>query len=209
MKRALPIIKSEIKEVSKQVSFKMKHLIDMKKLAGILLIVTAVIFSSCYGPIGPVGPPGEDGGLEYATIYDIEGDFTSGNNYNFGFVFPNGGIYETDVVLVYILWEVVDGLEVWRLCPQTVVDDEGVIQYNFDYTYQDVQVFLEFTVPESSLRSAETNNQVFRIAVVPADFAALKSVDVSNINTILQYPGIELKLNPKVMLDTSVELEIK
>lgn len=207
MKRALQIFHSQIKEVSERVTSNPFN--EMKKLAGILFIVAAVIFTSCDGPMGPVGPPGEDGGLEYATIYDIEGDFTSGNNYNFGYVFPNGGIYESDVVLVYILWEVVDGLEVWRLCPQTVITDEGVILYNFDYTYEDVQVFLEFTVPEGSLLPAETDNQVFRIAVVPADFAALKSVDVSDINSILQYPGVELKMNEKVVLETKVELEIK
>lgn len=178
----------------------------MKKLASILIAFSALILISCEGEMGP---PGEDGGLEYATIYEIEGDFTSDNEYSFSFVFPNNGIYDTDIVLVYILWDVVDGLDLWRLCPQTVVLDQGVIQYNFDYTYQDVMVFLDFTVPEGSLKPAETDNQVFRIAVVPADFAALKSVDVSDINTILQHPEIEIKTNDKIILDTSVELEIK
>ncbi len=185
------------------------NLISVKKLASIFLIAIAIITTSCEGPMGPMGVPGEDGGIEYATIYEIEGDFTSGNNYSFDYVFPNGGIYESDIVLVYILWEVADGMDVWRLCPQTVVLDDGVIQYNFDYTYQDVVVFLDFTVPESSLLPAETNNQIFRIAVVPADFAALKSVDVNDINTILQYPDIEIKMNEKIILDSSIELEIK
>ena len=187
----------------------------MKKLANIILAFTALIIVSCEGPMGPPGAQGEDGGLELATIYDIEGDFTSGNNYRFGFTFPGDGIYDTDVVLVYILWEVVDGLEVWRLLPQTVVlKDNGsgetdVLQYNFDYTYVDVQVFLEFTFPESSLLPAETDDQVFRIAVVPADFVALKSVDVSDINTILQYPDIELNMNTKVELETIPKVELE
>ena len=186
-----------------------------RKLTGILFLVTAIIFTSCEGPMGPPGMPGEEGGLEYAAIYDIEGDFTSSNNYRLDFTFPGDGIYDTDVVLVYILWEVVDGLEVWRLCPQTVVlKDNGsgetdVLQYNFDYTYVDVQIFLEFTFHESALLPGETDDQVFRIAVVPADFVALKSVDVSDINTILQYPDIELKMNTKVELETIPKVEMK
>lgn len=181
----------------------------MKKLASIILAFTALIFASCEGPVGPIGPSGEDGGLELATVYEIEGDFTSGNDYRFGYSFPGDGIYDTDVVLVYILWDVVDGLDIWRLCPQTVVVDEGVLQYNFDYTYVDVQVFLEFTVPESTLLPAETDNQVFRIAVVPADFAASKSVDVSDINSILQYPDIELNMHDRISLESIPEIEIK
>lgn len=184
----------------------------MKKLTNIILAFTALFLVSCVGDMGPMGPPGEDGqngGLEYATIYEIEGDFTSGNDYRFGYNFPGDGIYEDDIVLVYILWDVVDGLDIWRLCPQTIVVDEGVIQYNFDYTYIDVQVFLEFTVPENSLLPVETNNQVFRIAVVPGKFAALKSVDVSDINSILEYPEIELNLHDRINLESINEIELK
>lgn len=185
------------------------NFISTRKLVSIFFIAITILLSSCEGPVGPPGAPGADGGIEYAAIYEIEGDFTSNNNYRFDYVFPDGGIYESDVVLVYILWEVADGMDIWRLCPQTVVLNDGVIQYNFDYTYADVQVFLEFTVPESSLLPAETENQVFRIAVVPAEFAALKSVDVSDINTILQYPEIKLDVHPKIKMETSPQIDIK
>jgi hypothetical protein len=101
-----------------------------------------------------------------------------------------------------------DGIDIWRLCPQTVVTDEGVIQYNFDYTNADVQVFLEFTVPENSLRPDETDNQIFRIAVLPADFAALKSVDVNDINSILDAPNLQLNTTKKVDLKALPELKV-
>lgn len=178
----------------------------MKKLLSILVIATAMIIASCEGPVGPVGPPGEPGGLEYASIYEIEGDFTAGNDYRLGYVFPDGGIWDSDVVLVYILWEVADGLDVWRLLPQTVVlknqgsGETDVLQYNFDYTYQDVQIFLEFTFPPEFLLPDETDNQIFRIAVVPADFVAQENIDVSDINTILEAPNLELNMVPKMDL---------
>jgi hypothetical protein len=208
MKQIVQINSTREKEVSEQTSesnYKTSLRNVMTKFIGVLLLAVAIGITSCEGPIGEVGPPGEDGYI--GSVFEIQGDFTSGNNYNLYTEFPNSiTVYDTDVVLVYILWDVVDGLDVWRLCPQTIVLDDGVIQYNFDYTFADVQVFMEFTVPEISLLPAETNNQVFRIAVLPADFAALKSVDVSDYNTILQAPEIQLKSLNTIELETIREL---
>ena len=165
----------------------------MKK-SGIILLLALTAFFSCEGPVGPPGIPGEDGGLMLGSIFEIEGDFKASNDYRLIFNSPGDfEIYDTDVVLVYILWEVVDGLDVWRLLPQTVALPEGIIQYNFDYTVVDVQVFMEGTIPPEDWLPAETDNQVFRIAVLPADFATNKSNDLSDFNSILNAP--QLKLN--------------
>jgi len=165
----------------------------MRKLTNILLIATALLFGACEGPIGPVGPPGEDGINILGSVFEIQGDFTPANNYTLYTTYPSSlEVYESDVVLVYILWETADGLDVWRLMPQTVVlGNEGVIQYNYDYTYADVQIFLEFTIPEDDLGPAETDNQIFRIAVLPADFVAKN--DVSEFSAIQNAPNLELK----------------
>ena len=163
----------------------------MKKITTILLILAAAVIISCEGPMGP---PGLDGDSLIGTIFEIEGDFTPQDEYRLYYDFPSDFvIYDTDIVLVYILWQNVDGLDVWRLMPQTVVLDEGVIQYNFDYTVKDVQVFLEFTINEDDLHEDETDNQIFRIAVLPADFMANNSFDENDFNSILKAP--ELKLN--------------
>ena len=163
----------------------------MKKITTILLILAAVTITSCEGPMGP---PGLDGDALIGTIFEIEGDFTPQDEYRLFFDFPSDFvIYDTDIVLVYILWQHVDGMDIWRLLPQTVVLDEGVIQYNFDYTVADVQVFLEFTIHEDDLHEDETDNQIFRIAVLPADFMANNAFDENDFNSILKAP--ELKLN--------------
>ncbi len=166
----------------------------MKKITTILLILVAVILTSCEGPMGPPGLPGENGYALVGTVFEIEGDFTPIDDYTLFFEFPNDfEIYDTDVVFVYILWQHIDGLDIWRLMPQTVVLPEGVIQYNYDYTVLDVQVFLEFTINENDLHEDETDGQVFRIAVLPADFMANKSFNENDYNSILNSP--ELKLN--------------
>lgn len=171
----------------------------MKTITSLFLIMALAIFSSCEGPMGPPGFDGEDGldGTSLiGSVFEIEGDFTAGNEYSLYYEFPsNFEIYDTDIVMVYILWELADAnngstVDVWRALPQTIVLDDGVIQYNFDYTVADVKVFMDYTVSE--LLPAETDDQVFRIAVIPADMAADKSVDINSLNSVMK----SLEVNP-------------
>lgn len=168
----------------------------MKKIKVIILLFVSVFVLSCEGPMGP---PGEDGTSLIGTVFEMEGDFTPSNNYKLYFDFPlSFEIYDTDVVLVYILWDVVTvngkQTDVWRLLPQTIVLNAGVIQYNFDYTVNDVKIFLETTIPVNNLLPAETQDQVFRIAVLPADFVAgKKSSEIIDLGILMNSP--ELKFN--------------
>ena len=168
----------------------------MKKITVIIMLFVSVFVLSCEGPMGP---PGEDGTSLIGTVFEMEGDFTPSNNYKLYFDFPlSFEIYDTDVVLVYILWDVVTvngkQTDVWRLLPQTIVLNAGVIQYNFDYTVNDVKIFLKTTIPVNNLLPAETQDQVFRIAVLPADFVAgKKSSEIIDLGILMNSP--ELKFN--------------
>jgi hypothetical protein len=168
----------------------------MKKITVIIMLFVSVFVLSCEGPMGP---PGEDGTSLLGTVFEMEGDFTPSNNYKLYFDFPlSFEIYDTDVVLVYILWDVVTvngkQTDVWRLLPQTIVLNAGVIQYNFDYTVNDVKIFLKTTIPVNNLLPAETQDQVFRIAVLPADFVAgKKSSEIIDLGILMNSP--ELKFN--------------
>ncbi len=183
----------------------------MKTVTAIFFIIAAIIFTSCEGPQGPQGEPGLNGTSFIGSVFEIQGDFTANNEYTLFYQFPsNFEIYDTDVVLVYILWEQSNGTDVWRLLPQTIVlktinsnyPETDVIQYNFDYTVNDVQIYLETTMDKSQLLPAETDNQVFRIAVLPADFVAKKSVDINDLNSMLKMPELKIgsieKVNPTI-----------
>ena len=166
----------------------------MKKILS-LLFVFALILTSCTGDQGPMGPPGydgidgangEDGGIIASSAFEIEIDFNAGNEFayteNYGFE-----VLDTDITLVYISWETTDGKDVWRLLPQNVYFDDGILVYNFDFTQTDVQIFLDGTVDLNSLDAEWTQKQVFRVVVIPADNLG---VDVSNLKDVMEANNI-------------------
>ena len=160
----------------------------MKKIAYAFLALT-FLFTACEGPQGPSGFDGEDGGLIVSSAFEIEIDFNNENDFEFieayGFeVFPS------DVTLVYILWDTIDGQNVWRLMPQNVVFDDGsILTYNFDFTQEDVRFFLDGTTNLLTLDNVWTQDQVFRVVVVPAD--NVDGIDTSNLNLIMGVNNIE------------------
>lgn len=190
----------------------------MKTITGIILVLALAFLASCEGVPGPPGrdgidgKDGKDGESFLGSVFEIEGDFTSHNNYALFFEFPSSiTVYESDVVLVYILWEQVEDnngewLDVWRLLPQTVVLDDGVLQYNYDHTFVDVQVFLEGTIDFNTLLPAEAQDQVFRIVVLPADFVAQKNLDISDYNLMMESLGVKKDLVQKIDLNTQIEI---
>lgn len=174
----------------------------MKKFSLVLGSVMTLFFISCTGPQGPPGFDGFDGldGLDgrdgqdgvniLGQILDIEGSFTPQNNYSILYEFPQTiEVFETDIVLVYLLWDQTEdsneeAVDIWRLMPQTRIIDQGLLQYNYDHTFLDVNLFLEFNFNEADLLPGDTDNQVFRIAVLPAEMTQGK-IDVSDIHSVM------------------------
>lgn len=157
----------------------------MKKLILILSAAFVSALMSCtteyydspipgpVGPQGPQGPAGVDG--ENAYIFEYTNvNFTS-PDYEVILEYPSGfqGL-DSDVALVYLLWDVqeVDGVpvEIWRSLPQQVFAPFGIIQYNYDFTKNDVRLFMEGTFSPNDLSSVDTNNWIVRVVVVPGDF---------------------------------------
>jgi len=158
----------------------------MKKILSILAL-SAFLFPACEGDPGIPGPQGNDGGLIVSSAFEIVVDFNQGND--FQFIEPYGfQVFPSDVTLVYILWDTINGQDVWRLLPQTVQFENGSLIYNFDFTQQDVAFFLEGTTNLTTLDDVWTQNQVFRVVVVPAD--NVDGVDISNIENVLSLESI-------------------
>ncbi|TDQ30985.1 collagen-like protein [Zeaxanthinibacter enoshimensis] len=170
----------------------------MKRFTIMLTAVLSLILFACEGPPGPPGPPGFDGldGLDgvniLGQIIEIEGSFTPQNDYTIFYEFPQTvEVFESDVVLVYILWEQTEdgngeAVDIWRLLPQTRILNEGLLQYNYDHTFFDVSMFLESDFDLATLPPGDTQNQVFRIAILPADYVQSNDIDTSNLDAVMQ-----------------------
>jgi hypothetical protein len=162
----------------------------MKRILSVISIF-AVLLTSCTGDQGPPGFDGfdgQDGGVFVASAFEVVIDFNADNDYQF--IEPYGfDVFPSDVTLVYIEWETDNGEPIWRLLTQTEYFDNGVLVYNYDFTQQDVRIFLDGTINLNTLDNVWTQNQAFRVVVVPAD--NIDGLDVSNLDSIMQAYAIE------------------
>lgn len=163
----------------------------MKKIITLFAIIGLVAFSSCEGPEGPEGPMGPVVNTVYENIAPNYYNFTQNNNYSVRFNFPQP-LFDSDVVLVY-RFDGVDngGRPVWQFLPETYYFGNGSREFSFKYvfTFNYVDIYMD----GNNLTNPDLNvyrlNQIFRIVVVPADFAT--SVNKNN------YSEVFSKLNLK------------
>jgi len=148
--------------------------------------------SSCITDnVGPQGPQGNDGPQgpqgESGFVFEFENvDFTA-PEYEVFLTFPDD--FETlssDVALVYLLWDVVDidgiSTEVWRQLPQTILTQDGMLQYNFDFSMLDVRLFLDAEFNLDNLTAVDTDDWVARVVIVPGNIwnaSRLNKTDLS------------------------------
>jgi len=143
----------------------------MKKIILLLSLSSLLLLSSCYI---------ENDNIQVASlsqVFETTVDFTNSNDYSQLVNIPlDIEVYESDVILVYWLEDVIsDGtggtFDVWTPLPQTIYTTQGSFQYSFNHTFIDVFLFLQGDINLDSLSSNLTNNQTFRIAIVGAEFA--------------------------------------
>jgi hypothetical protein len=158
----------------------------MKKIISLFVLFSGLLISC-------KGDQGEPGINSIGNVFEIEADFNAVNGYSTLFEFPSSvEVFESDVVLVYILTEVNGGVSVWELLPDSVfLNDGSILQYDFDHTFLDVVIFLNGDTDFDALDDAWTQNQVFRIAVLPADFAQNNNIDITNIDEVTGALSIE------------------
>lgn len=118
-------------------------------------------------------------------VFEVVTNFNATNNFSRLVPF-NPPLFTSDVVLVYIQWDQFNGNPVWRLVPQTVQLPLGDIQYNFDYTRFDANIFMSSAdINLNTLGTEWTNNQRFRIVILPGFFVQQMRLDYSNYNDVI------------------------
>ena len=147
--------------------------------------------TSCEGPAGPPGPPGFDGadGL-IGTIFEAQIDFNKANEYQDIVDFPASiDVFDSDVVVAYILTAVDNGTDIWEPLPQTLFFDTDILLYGYDHTSFDIRFFLDGTIDLGTLDPENTDGVKFRVAIIPADFAA--ALDVNKFEDVMSALKVE------------------
>jgi len=151
----------------------------MNKVLLFLALSTTIFLGSCEGE---QGPPGEDGinilGQVFETTVNFQYDGSNGVLFS-PFISIPFEVYESDVVLAYRYegQEIVNGeaVDIWNLLPRSVFYQDGtgdLFEYSFNHTFFDVQFIIDGNFDLSTLNDPNfLNNQTFRIAVIPAEYA--------------------------------------
>jgi len=150
----------------------------MKKILSLLLI-SVFALTSCGndGAVGPQGPPGANGldGLGYTFEETVTFDYFSDENLYSAIIVISDEIAteqpEADAVLVYrleVLTDDVGEFDTWSLLPQNFFIEEGTIQYVYNHTASDVEVIIDGNFDLSNLDAGFTENQTFRVIVIPS-----------------------------------------
>lgn len=166
----------------------------MKKYLILSLSLLAVLLISCTNDddnnfvdtdTDTIGQTFEVGNIDFET--------TDGFQANVNVVVPNSiVVFNSDVPLVFVLDPILtaeNGVDVFEPLPRTFFfNNGGFAQYRFNFIFDeqtgifDLDLILE-SDDFDALGNDFTQNQVFRIVVVPAEFAQTHSTD--NLDTVL------------------------
>jgi hypothetical protein len=151
----------------------------MKKITLFLVFIGMMALQSC--EVTEVYDTTDNG--PRTEVFEVTTSFNSNNNYS-SLVEFNPPIYSSDSVLVYHLYDTVNGQDIWKLMPQTYYfNDGGALDFNFDYSRLDVNIFLSANFSLNTLPSSWTQNQTFRIVITPDGFA--KTINKNNIDSVM------------------------
>ncbi len=160
----------------------------MKKILSLFAIVGLMAFSSCSD---------DDNDVDNDTIsevIEVNGyNFNSGNGHRIRYDL-NPEIFPGDMVLVYRLVAVEDGVKVWNALPETAYDNGAFdFSYNFEFSQFDVDIFML----GSDLNSVVSNlrlNQTFRIVIIPGagnNLTSKKSINLNDYNAVIKAYNID------------------
>lgn len=164
----------------------------MKRNTLFFLLLGGLAFWSCRGDTGPPGPRGPQGPPGEAAltkdVFEVQVNFTAQNQY-FEALVLDPPIGQNDIILVYLLWEVLEGeTDIWRPLPQTNFTDNGTFMYSFDHTTNDFGLFIEGDFDLGLLGPEFTEQQIFRIVALETA-GMIDGPDDYEYETVMEFIG--------------------
>ncbi|WP_374440980.1 hypothetical protein [Epilithonimonas sp.] len=124
--------------------------------------------------------------VDYPAVYDLNVNFSFSQDigWNFYQKFTNP-MLDQDYVVIFRQSDIVNGNPVWQQIPRTLYLDEGELDYDFDFTKNDFQIYAGGTIDLSNQTQTFKNlylfNQKFRVVLVPAVFGK-NATDLSKLS---------------------------
>lgn len=160
----------------------------MKKYLSFLLIaVLGFITLSCVERID-----NDQDNDTYAVTYDLKNlnfTYNATNGYHISRTF-NNPLFGTDVVLIYRQnGTTSNGGPVWQLIPRTLYLPQGELDYDFDFTVNDIMIYAGGDY-DISTTPAYLNNQTFRVVIIPAS-GKNANVDFEDYDSVIKFYNID------------------
>jgi hypothetical protein len=130
----------------------------------------------------------------YPKMRDITGSFNAANQYT---ITQGIEIADTDVVLVYRQSGSDNGTAIWELIPRTLFLPEGELDYDFDFTKNDVLLKVGGTIDFSKVGTTFIadflSDQRFRIVLVPASSAKNSTLKYDDYNSVAKFYNLPVR----------------
>lgn len=173
----------------------------MKKYFSLLLIVlfAFTVISCDDSNSNPVTVDNDT----YPVAYDITESFTFTDAYFIRKEF-NNPLVASDVVLIYRQSGTDNGNPVWQSLPRTLYIGNEELDYDFDFTRNDILIraggTMDLQAQNTQFKNTYLNNQKFRIVIVPASSGAAQKAAQGNIgyDEISKLSGLK-SLNVKAL----------
>lgn len=162
----------------------------MKRIALLLCFVAAGLLTSCEGDRGPAGPAGPD-----SLIYELLNvNFApDGGQYRIYRTFDQdiqGNLFDSETVLVYRMNGTIDAnTPIWQLIPRTLYLEEGELDYDYDFSVEDLAIYARGTY-DLSTTPEFLSNQTFRIVIIPGSFLN-RGLDFNDYNAVIRALDID------------------
>ncbi|MFY7729971.1 MAG: hypothetical protein ACOVRN_10675 [Flavobacterium sp.] len=162
----------------------------MKKILLLFASVGLLTLSSCTVEDNSNQPDNDT----IAEVFAVTGvNFIPDSQGNTSITVPlNPAIYNSDMVLVYRNAGYNGANPIWEPIPTSYNLAEGSLQYYFDFSINEVVIYL-YTDFNPSFRPDFTRNQTFRVVVVPGYLSnkSSKALDTSDYNAVIAKYGIK------------------
>jgi len=142
-----------------------------------------------------------------AEVFEVANVDFNPNDYSV--VLPlDPSLYSGDMILVYRLTDDPDtDLDVWQLIPRTLYFDNGdEIDYDYNFTQEDVLLYMGANFDLPDVDAAYTQDQVFRIVIIPGNGSNFRK----NANSLDQYKDYNAVIKKYGINDSKVkQLSVK